>query len=43
MRKKGAGVMKIFCKISTGIRIIYMVLCGYLQGNDCTFKNWNNN
>lgn len=20
-----------------------MVLCGYLQGNDCTFKNWNNN
>lgn len=20
-----------------------MVLCGYLQGNDYTFKNWNNN
>jgi hypothetical protein len=41
--EKGRWGYENICNISTGIRITYMVLCGYLQGNDCTFKNWNNN
>lgn len=41
--EKGHWGYENICNISTGIRITYMVLCGYLQGNDCTFKNWNNN